>query len=231
LTRLCTFKHESGVCRYSSLHCIRSAIPRVLQLNNVHDWASSFTRALEMDYGISSTILGSFQKPSRIAVPSKSVIQKTILKQETKEPCTRGRLTLTRNIAQMSRSGCGLYLQPFHRLPQKTSILYSPISCYYCPGAPFSGMQKTVAYCQVASYIFSSNSNVFDMTWFFDETYFHVLGYVNSKDTLIWTTAGPHGIHEEYLHLQKVGVPSSLSLTFLISPYGKQRCPQHFPII
>lgn len=41
----------------------------------------------------------------------------------------------------------------------------------------------------------------------------------------MWATAGPLGIHEECFHLQKAGVRSALSCTFLIFPCRKQQCP------
>ena len=52
----------------------------------------------------------------------------------------------------------------------------------------------------------SADPGVLDYTWFSDEAWFHLSGYVNSQNFRIWASENPNAVHEEPLHSEKIGV-------------------------
>jgi hypothetical protein len=55
------------------------------------------------------------------------------------------------------------------------------------------------------------NPGILDYTWFSDEAWFHLSGYVNYQNTRLWGSENPNTLFEEPLHSQKVGVFCTLS--------------------
>jgi hypothetical protein len=51
-----------------------------------------------------------------------------------------------------------------------------------------------------------------------DDALFHLSGYVNSQNSRYWATENPHGLHEQPLHDQKIGVWCGVSATRIIGP-------------
>ena len=78
--------------------------------------------------------------------------------------------------------------------------------------------QKRMAYCEWFMNLFGEDDELLDITWYSDETWFHVSGYVNSQNTRIWATEHTHEIHEIPLHLGKTGVWCAISRRRIISP-------------
>jgi hypothetical protein len=62
------------------------------------------------------------------------------------------------------------------------------------------------------------NPGILTMTWFIDEAWFHLSGYVNSQNTRIWASENPHAFNEAPLHPQKVGVWCAISTQKVIGP-------------
>jgi len=65
---------------------------------------------------------------------------------------------------------------------------------------------KRVAYCQWFQTLLKENLGILDYTWFSDEVWFHLSGYINSQISRIWASENPNVIHEEPLHSENTGV-------------------------
>jgi hypothetical protein len=66
-------------------------------------------------------------------------------------------------------------------------------------------------YCRWFQTFIDENPGILDYTWLSDKAWFHLSGYVNSKNTRLWGSEKPHALFEEPLHSQKVGVFCALS--------------------
>ena len=62
--------------------------------------------------------------------------------------------------------------------------------------------------------------------FFTNEAWFHLRGYVNSQNTRIWTAENHHSVHEEPLHLQKIGVWFGISRRRIIGPIFFEQLPR-----
>ena len=70
---------------------------------------------------------------------------------------------------------------------------------------------KRVTYCRWFQTLLRENPGILDYTWFSDEAWFHLSGYVNSQNSRIWTSENPKAIHEELLHSEKICVWCGMS--------------------
>jgi hypothetical protein len=70
---------------------------------------------------------------------------------------------------------------------------------------------KRMTYCRWFQTFIDDNPGILDYTWFSDEAWFHLSGYVNSQNTHLWSSRNPHVLFEEPLHSQRVGVFCVLS--------------------
>ena len=71
-------------------------------------------------------------------------------------------------------------------------------------------------------------ADVLDVTFFTDEAWFHLLGYVNSQNSRLWSFYNSHSLHETPLHDKKVGVWVVISRCRIVGPiffyeHNKQR--------
>jgi hypothetical protein len=64
---------------------------------------------------------------------------------------------------------------------------------------------------------FHNNGATLEKTFFSDESWFHLSGYVNSQNMRMWSGVNPHYYIEVPLHSQKIGVWAAISRT-LIGP-------------
>ena len=79
--------------------------------------------------------------------------------------------------------------------------------------------EKRVAYCiWFADFIRKEGDDILDITFFSDEAWFHLGGYVNSQNNRYWSTGNPHHMHESPLHQQKIGVWCAMSRKRIIGP-------------
>jgi len=78
--------------------------------------------------------------------------------------------------------------------------------------------QKRMAYCEWFMNLFGEDDKLLDITWYSDEAWFHLSGYVKSQNTRIWTTEHPHEFHEVPLHSEKTGVWFAISSYRIIGP-------------
>lgn len=63
-----------------------------------------------------------------------------------------------------------------------------------------------------------NNNDVLDLTYFTDEAWFHLTGYVNSQNYRTWATENPHTYIETSLHPLKIGVWVAISRRRIIGP-------------
>src|SRR5579872_6567962 len=57
-----------------------------------------------------------------------------------------------------------------------------------------------------------------NLTFFSDEAWFHLSGYVNSQNMRMWSTDNPYVFTETPLHAQKIGVWLAVSRRRIIGP-------------
>jgi hypothetical protein len=62
------------------------------------------------------------------------------------------------------------------------------------------------------------NGAILEKTFFSDESWFHLSGYVNSQNMRMWSGENPHYYIEVPLHSQKIGVWAAISRRRLIGP-------------
>jgi len=77
---------------------------------------------------------------------------------------------------------------------------------------------KRMAYCKWFMNPFGEDDELLDITWYSDEAWFHLSGYVNSLNTHKWATEHHHEIHEVPLHSEKTGVWCAISRRHIIGP-------------
>jgi hypothetical protein len=57
-----------------------------------------------------------------------------------------------------------------------------------------------------------------DVTFFTDEAYFLLSGYINSQNSCAWCAHNPHAFHESPLHDEKIGVWVGMSHRHIVGP-------------
>ena len=77
---------------------------------------------------------------------------------------------------------------------------------------------KRVRYCNWLLHVVERDPDILKVTWFTDEAWFHLSGYVNSQNTRVWASENPHVFHESPLHSEKVGVWCAISGERIIGP-------------
>lgn len=63
-----------------------------------------------------------------------------------------------------------------------------------------------------------SNDDILDLTFFSDEAWFHLSGYVHSQNYRTWATENPHTFIETSLHPIKIGIWVAMSRRRIIGP-------------
>jgi hypothetical protein len=56
------------------------------------------------------------------------------------------------------------------------------------------------------------------LTFFSDEAWFHLQGYINTQNILYWSSQNPHFTHNVQLHPVKVGVWCAVSARRIVVP-------------
>lgn len=76
--------------------------------------------------------------------------------------------------------------------------------------------QKRIQYCNWFQQ--HMTDNMLNCTYFSDEAWFHLSGYVNSQNNRMWSTENPHAYTESPLHPIKIGVWVAISPLRIIGP-------------
>ena len=110
----------------------------------------------------------------------------------------------------------GLSLGAAHTAVRKNIGLYPyRISCQH--ELKDADHDRRLQYC----FFFKENLNgndVLDKTFFSDEAWFHLSGYVSSQNSRIWSSENPHEFVEKPLHSLKVGVWCAMSRRRIVGP-------------
>lgn len=76
---------------------------------------------------------------------------------------------------------------------------------------------KRVQYCQWFN-DHLNNDDLLDVTFYSDEAWVHLSGYVNSQNYRTWATENPHEFVETSLHPQKLGIWLAVSRRRIVGP-------------
>ena len=72
--------------------------------------------------------------------------------------------------------------------------------------------EKQLRYCKwFNQFIEENTADMLDVTFFTDEAWLHLSGYINSQNSKLWSTDNPHSLHKTSLHDKKVGVWVAIS--------------------
>ena len=72
--------------------------------------------------------------------------------------------------------------------------------------------EKRVLFCRwFENFILEKGENILNHTFFSDEAWFHLSGYMNNQNSRVWSTENPHALFQKPLHDQKVGVWCAMS--------------------
>jgi hypothetical protein len=67
-------------------------------------------------------------------------------------------------------------------------------------------------YCRwFQQFIANNNEDILDVTFFTDEAWFHLNGFINYQKSRIWSAHNRHCLQQTTLHRQKVGVRVAIS--------------------
>ncbi|PSN32334.1 hypothetical protein C0J52_27339 [Blattella germanica] len=78
---------------------------------------------------------------------------------------------------------------------------------------------KRIRYCEWFNrFIRKHRFEILNRTFFTDEAWFHLSGFINPQNSRIWTTENPHALKETALHSEKIGVWVSISKSRIIGP-------------
>lgn len=120
---------------------------------------------------------------------------------------------LTQRLLQetdISHRSCGRILHlDLHMYPYWVSVVHA---------LKLADAPQCIQFCE---WLFTEiTTNGLDMDLFFisDEAWFHLGGYVNSKNHRFWAVENPHNFHKTPLHDQKAGVWCAVSAHRIIGP-------------
>jgi hypothetical protein len=68
------------------------------------------------------------------------------------------------------------------------------------------------------NFIQTKTVDILDVTFFTDEAWFHLSGYVNTKNTRLWSSENPCAVHEKPFHDQKRGLWVAISRRRIVGP-------------
>lgn len=63
-----------------------------------------------------------------------------------------------------------------------------------------------------------NDDNILDLTFYSDEAWFHLSGYVNNQNYRTWSTDNPHTFIETSLHPIKIGLWIAMSRRRIVGP-------------
>jgi hypothetical protein len=79
--------------------------------------------------------------------------------------------------------------------------------------------EKRIRYSErFTNFIQTKTVDILDITFFTDEAWFHLLGYVNTQNSRLWSSENPYAVHEKPMHDQKLGVWVAISRGRIVGP-------------
>jgi len=87
---------------------------------------------------------------------------------------------------------------------------------------------KEVAYCKwFLDFVDCEGEDILDVTFFTDEEYFHLSGYIDRQNSSFGCAHNPHAFHESPMHDQKIGVWVGMSRRHKVRPICSRRLPSN----
>ena len=153
---------------------------------------------------------GSVQDKSKTGRPK--VVTDTVLQNVTNKLQRSPRKSL-RRLSHETRISLTSTHRAVHQLkffPYKVHVVHELKPQY---------SEKRVLFCRwFENFILEKGENILNHTFFSDEAWFHLSGYMNSQNSRAWSTVNPHALFQKPLHDQKVGVWCALSRGRIIGP-------------
>lgn len=198
-------KDENGVWVYSINLCIqefREAYPdHDVDYDNLR---RNIRRLVERFNNTGSVAPG--KSPGRPTVANEEVVEDVRARLEQSPNKSLRKLC---NQTGLSYGTChGIVKKKLHFYPYKITVLQE----LHQPD-----FQKRVDYCNWFNGNLRDN-NMLDKTFFSDEAWFHLSGYVNSQNYRTWSAENPHVYQEAPLHPLKVGVWIAMSRRRIVGP-------------
>jgi hypothetical protein len=79
--------------------------------------------------------------------------------------------------------------------------------------------EKRIRYCEwFTNFNQMETVDILVVTFFTNEAWFHLSGYVNTQNTRLWTSENPHAVHETPFHDQNIGVWVAISTRHIVGP-------------
>ena len=79
--------------------------------------------------------------------------------------------------------------------------------------------RRRVRYCEwLETHVTNEGDDILDNTFWSDDAWFHLSGFVNRQNCRIWHIENPHAFHERPLHSEKIGVWCAMSRSKIIGP-------------
>lgn len=109
-------------------------------------------------------------------------------------------------------------LATVHKVVKKTFKLF-PYKVTAVQQLQLLDSEKRLRYCEwFQDFIERKTIDILDVTFFTDEAWFHLSGYINSQNSRLWSSTNPHALHETPLYDQKVGVWAAVSRRRIVGP-------------
>ena len=154
---------------------------------------------------------GSVIDASRSGRPSKATKEKL---EDISDRLLRSPSKSLRKLSQQS----GLSLGLTHKVVRKELKLY-PYKVRAVQELKDTDFRKRMEYCEwFNNFIAANGEDILDVTFFTDEAWFHLSGYINSQNSHLWSSENPNSVHESPLHSEKVGVWVAISRQRIIGP-------------
>lgn len=101
----------------------------------------------------------------------------------------------------------------------KTNLKFHPYKISGVPQLLERDHQIRLNYCMwFQNFLLEEGEDVLDVTFFTDEAWFHLSGYINSQNNRLWSSQNPHEVQQFPLHDKKVGVWCAISRMRIIGP-------------
>jgi hypothetical protein len=79
--------------------------------------------------------------------------------------------------------------------------------------------EKRIRYCKWFKNLIQTKAvDILDVTFFTDEAWFHLSGYVDTQNAQLWSSENPYAVHEKPLHDHKLGAWVAISRWRIVGP-------------
>lgn len=197
---------ENGEWIYSALPCLeefRQQFPDIAVLEG--DFYSALRRCVDVFRDTGS--ITHRDRAGRPRVRTQNTVDD--VRQRLNEQPTTSLRTLSQET--------GLSLGTCHTIVKKDLMLF-PYKILALHELLPADHNRRILYCQWFQQNLMNNDELLNLTFFSDEAWFTLSGYINSQNMRVWSAANPHTFRESPLHPLKVGVWIAVSRRRIIGP-------------